>query len=290
MHSHEHHHHSHGKTEKNILIAFLLNICFSILELFGGILTNSVAIISDAIHDAGDALSIGISYFLERKSNKKHDYHYTFGYKRYSIIGAFITTVILLVGAIFVIYNSILRFFNPAKLNYDGMIIIAIVGVIINFIAAYVTKEGDSLNQHAVNLHMLEDVLGWIVVLVGSIVIKFTNFTYIDSIMSICISIFLIVESLKNLKQILNLVLEKVPEGISVKEVEEEVKKISGVKDVHHIHIWSLDGEKNYATMHIVSDKNVKEKVRKSLEKFNIYNVTIETEKTTDECHHKECN
>lgn len=290
MHSHNHHHHSHGKTEKNILIAFLLNICFAIVELIGGLFTNSVAIISDAIHDAGDALSIGISYFLERKSNKKHDHNYTFGYKRYSIIGAFITTIIILVGAIFVIYNSITRFFNPVKLNYDGMIIIAIFGVIINFFAAYVTREGDSLNQHAVNLHMLEDVLGWIVVLVGSIVIKFTNFSYIDSIMSICISIFLIIESIKNLKQILNLILEKVPDGINVNEVENEIRKIPGVKDVHHIHIWSLDGEKNYATMHIVSDINVKESVRKSLEKFNISNVTIEMESLKEKCHHKECN
>ena len=290
MHSHDHHHHTQGKTEKNILIAFLLNICFSIFELFGGILTNSVAIISDAVHDAGDALSIGISYFLERKSNKEHDSNYTFGYKRYSIIGAFITTVILLLGAIIVIYGSVIRIFNPVKLNYDGMIIIAVFGVVINFLAAYVTREGNSLNQHAVNLHMLEDVLGWVVVLIGSIIIKFTDFTYIDSVMSIGISIFLIVESLKNLKQILDLVLEKVPDGINVKQVEAEIKKISGVKDVHHIHIWSLDGEKNFATMHIVSDKNVKEDVRHSLEKYNIYNVTIEMETSKEKCNHKECN
>ena len=282
---HKHHH----KTEKNILIAFFLNIGFAIFELIGGFLTSSVSIISDAIHDAGDALSIGISYFLERKSNKKSDNVYTFGYRRYSTIGALITTLILLIGALVVIYNSILRFFNPVELEYNGMIIIAIFGVIINFLAAYFTRSGDSLNQHAVNLHMLEDVLGWIVVLIGSIVIKYTNFYYIDSIMSIGISLFLIIESVKNLKEILDLILEKVPSNISVNEVKKKVLEIDGVKDVHHVHIWSLDGNKVYATMHVVSDENVKSEIRNSLQKMDINNVTIEMEGSKEKCLHRNC-
>lgn len=277
------------KHEKNILIAFILNISFSIFELIGGFLTSSVAIISDSIHDAGDALTIAVSYFLERKSNKKSDNNYTFGYRRYSVLGAFITTTILLIGSALVIYNSCIRLLNPIKINYNGMIIIAIIGFLVNFLAAYFTKDSHSLNTKSVNLHMLEDVLGWIVVLIGSVIIKFTNFYYIDSIMSIGISIFLIIECIKNLKKIINLILEKTPKDINIKEIENQIKEIKEVKDVHHIHIWSLDGEKNYATMHIVTNKNVKEKVREKLKKYNIHNVTIETEKENEICTHKDC-
>lgn len=285
MHNHEHNH----KTEENILIAFILNISFSIFEIIGGKITGSIAIISDAIHDAGDAISIGISYFLERKSNKKSDKNYTFGYRRYSIIGALISTSILLIGTFIVIYNAIGRLFNPVDINYNGMIIIAIVGVIINFLAAYCTREGDSLNQHAVNLHMLEDVLGWVVVLIGSIIIKITNFVYLDSIMSIGISIYLIIESIKNLKKIMNILLIKIPEGITVEEVKETVLKIKEVKDVHHVHIWTIDGEKNYATIHVVADKNIKEEIRENLKELGIHNVTIELETSKEKCNHKEC-
>ena len=184
------------KTEKNILIAFLLNMLFSIFELIGGIFTNSVAIISDAVHDFGDSISIGISYFLEKKSKKKPDNNYTFGYTRYSILGAFITNTILIIGSVLVIINAIKRIINPVTINYDGMIIFAIFGVIVNFLAAYFTKEGDSLNQKAVNLHMLEDVLGWSVVLIGAILIKFTEINVIDSIMSIGLAIFILTHSI----------------------------------------------------------------------------------------------
>ena len=277
------------KHENNILIAFILNISFSIFELIGGFLTSSVAIISDSIHDAADALTIAVSYFLERKSNKKSDNNYTFGYRRYSVIGAFITTTILLIGSTLVIYNSFIRLLDPVKINYNGMILIAIIGFLINYLAAYFTKDSDSLNTKSVNLHMLEDVFGWIVVLIGSVIIKFTNYYYIDSIMSIGISIFLIIESIKNLKEILNLILEKTPKGININEIENKVKEINEIKDVHHIHVWSLDGEKNYATMHIVSNKNVKEEVRKKLKELKIDNVTIETEEENEICSHKEC-
>ena len=195
------------KTEKNILIAFLLNLMFAVIEFIGGLFTNSVAIISDAIHDIGDSLSIGISCFLENKSKKKPDKKYTYGYVRYSVLGATITTVILLLGSLFVIVNAIDRIINPVKINYNGMLLFAIFGVIVNFIAAYFTKDGDSINQKSVNLHMLEDVLGWIAVLIGSIIMKFTDISIIDPIISILVAIFILVNTLKNLKSILDLFL-----------------------------------------------------------------------------------
>ena len=202
------------KTEKNILFAFILNLAFSIFEFFGGIFTNSVAILSDSIHDMGDAVSIGVSFFLEKKSKKKPDNNYTYGYIRYSVLGGLITTVILLVGSILVIYNAIGRIINPVEVNYKGMIIFAIIGVVMNFIATYLTREGDSINQKSVNLHMLEDVLGWVVVLIGAIIMNFTDIRIIDPIMSIGVALFILINTLKSLKQILDLFLEKTPQNI----------------------------------------------------------------------------
>ena len=280
------------KTEKNILIAFILNLAFSIFELIGGAITNSVAITSDAIHDMGDSLSIGISYLLEHISKKNPDNQYTYGYVRYSVIGSFITTTILLVGSILVIINSTKRLINPVEINYNGMILFAILGTVVNFLAAYFTKEGDSLNQKSVNLHMLEDVLGWIVVLVGAIIMKYTNIYIIDSILSILVAIFILVNSLKNFKAIIDLFLEKTPNNISIPELKEHLLKIKVIKDIHHIHIWSIDGYHNYATMHIVSkdiSKKLKDKVRKELKEHNITHVTIELENIDEHCHDEEC-
>ena len=230
------------KTEKNILIAFLLNISFSIIEFIGGILTNSVSILSDSIHDLGDAISIGISYFMERKSKKHADNKYTYGYVRYSVLGGVITTTILLVGSILVIVSAVKRLFNPVDINYNGMIIFAIIGVILNFLAAYVTREGDSINQKSVNLHMLEDVLGWIIVLIGAIIMNFTDIRIIDSLMSIGVAIFILYNSIINLKKVLDIFLEKTTNDIDIDDIKKQLLKIKGVDDIHHIHIWSIDG------------------------------------------------
>ena len=206
------------KTEKNILIAFILNLVFSLFELLGGIFTGSIAILSDSLHDIGDALSIGISYFLEKKSKQPSDNKYTYGYIRYSVLGGIITTMILFVGSILVIYESIKRLIDPIEVHYNGMIIFAIFGVIVNSLASYFTKEGDSINQKAVNLHMLEDVLGWIVVLIGSILMKFTDIVYIDSILSILVALFIFINTFSNLKTIIDLFLEKTPDNIDIKK------------------------------------------------------------------------
>lgn len=209
------------KVERKIFITFILNLFFSVLEFVGGMFIGSIAIISDAVHDLGDASSVGVSYFLEKKSKKRPDEKYTYGYARFSVLGSVITTVVLLVGSIVVVYNAIIRIINPTKINYDAMIIFAIVGVGINLFATFLTRNGESLNQKAVNLHMLEDVLGWIVVLVGAIVMKFTNFALIDPIMSILIAIFIFVMAIRNLIEALEIFLEKNPiESSKVKETD----------------------------------------------------------------------
>ena len=280
------------RSEKNILIAFILNLSFSVFEFIGGTITNSVAIISDSIHDIGDAMSIGLSYFLEKKSKKKPDDKYTYGYIRYSVIGSLITTFILLIGSILVIYNAINRIINPVEINYNGMIVFAIIGVIVNFLAAYFTKDGHSLNQKSVNLHMLEDVLGWIVVLIGAIIMRFTNINIIDPILSILVALFILVNALKNLKSILDLFLEKIPNGITIDELKKHILEINGVKDVHHIHVWSIDGYNNYATMHIISDgknKKIKEMIKEELKEHGINHITIELENIDEVCTEKMC-
>lgn len=281
------------KTDKNILIAFLLNLFFSVFELIGGIFTNSIAIISDAVHDFGDSLSIGISYFLEKKSKKKPDKKYTFGYTRYSVLGAIITNTILIIGSVIVIYNAIKRIITPVEINHNGMIIFAIVGALVNFIAAYMTKEGDSLNQKAVNLHMLEDVLGWIAVLIGAIVIKFTNFNLIDPILSILVAIYILIHALKSYKKIFNLFLEKTPEEIEIDELKEHILNIKDVEGVHHIHIWSIDGYNHFATMHIVTDTKkvteLKKSIKEELSEHGISHTTIEIESKDECCDEEEC-
>ncbi len=280
------------KTQKNILFAFILNLSFSIFEIIGGFFTGSVAIVSDAVHDLGDATSIGISYFLEKKSKKQPDNTYTYGYARFSVMGSVITTLILLFGSVMVIYNAILRIINPVPINYNGMIVFAVVGALINFLAAYFTKDGDSLNQKAVNLHMLEDVLGWLVVLVGAIIMRFTDISIIDPIMSMGVAIFIFINAIKNLKEVLDLFLEKIPNDISIEEIRNHIKEIDGVIDVHHIHIWSIDGFHNYATMHIVAEENshkIKDKIREELKEHGIGHATLELENKDDHCHEKHC-
>lgn len=279
-------------TEKNILIAFVLNLAFSAFEFVGGIFTGSVAIVSDALHDIGDAASIGISYFLEKKSKKQPDEKYTYGYARYSIIGSVITTLILLLGSVVVISDAISRIIEPTEINYNGMIIFAIIGICVNFGAAFFTREGGSLNQKAVNLHMIEDVLGWAVVLVGAIVMRFTDFTLIDPIMSIGVVVFILVNAIKNLKEVIDLFFEKTPHGIDVNEIKEHIAEIDGVQDVHHIHIWSMDGQRNYATMHIVTNSDshqIKNKIREELKEHGISHVTLELEAESEHCQEEHC-
>ena len=280
------------KPERNIFIAFILNLLFSVFEFFGGIFTGSVAIVSDAVHDVGDAASIGISYFLEKKSKNPPDEKHTYGYTRYSVAGGFITTLILLFGSVMMILNAVRRIIKPAEINYNGMIVFAVIGVCVNFCAAFFTREGDSLNQKAVNLHMLEDVLGWVVVLVGAVAMRFTHFALIDPIMSVGVSLFILINAVKNLKEVADLFLEKTPPGIEPKDLREHIGKIEGIIDVHHIHIRSLDRQNIIATMHIVTNgepAKIKNAVREELNEHGINHITIEIETSEELCEKKLC-
>lgn len=279
---------NHKHSEKNILIAFVLNISFAIFELIGGLFTNSIAIISDAIHDAGDSLSIGLAFIFEKISKKEPNHTYTFGYARYSIIGSVITNAILIVGSILIIISAIPRIINPEFVDYDGVIFLAVIGVVVNAIATYVTHGGHSLNQKAINLHMLEDVLGWLVVLIGAVVMHFTNFFIIDPILSIGVAGFILYCAIKNLISATNIFLEKTPKNISIDKVKKQIMKINEVCDVHHVHIWNIDEEHTYATLHVVSDSythELKTQIKDILLKqFNVCHTTVEFETSTETC------
>ena len=191
-----------------------------------------------------------------------------------------------------VIVNSFRRLFNPVSINYDGMIVFALIGVIVNFLAAFFTRNGNSINQKSVNLHMLEDVLGWIVVLVGAIVMRFTDVRIIDPIISILVAVFILISSFKNFKSIIDLFLERVPKGISIDEVRNILLGIDGVIDIHHIHVWSIDGYNNYATMHVVAKDDfnkVKKDIRSKLRECDIVHVTIEIEDCATKCCDVDC-
>lgn len=280
------------KTERNIFIAFILNILFSIIEIVGGIFTGSVAIISDAIHDFGDALSIGTAYIFEKVSKRQPDKTYTFGYGRFSVLGGLITVLILIVGAGIVIFNAICRFISPVLIDYDSMIILAFVGLIINLIATYFTHGGHSINQKAVNLHMLEDAFGWIIIFIGAIVMRFTNFYLLDPILSILVASFVLFHALKQLKEILDIILIKRPKNVDLKKIKSHILGLEGVVDVHHVHVWSIDGEDVYLSLHVVVKEfssMIKKEVKNELYEHGIAHVIIEMEREDEECLEKVC-
>ncbi len=280
------------RADKKIFIAFCLNLIFSIFEFFGGIITGSIAIISDAIHDFGDCLGIGSSFVFEKISTKEPNDKYTFGYYRYSILGSIIQSVILISGSVMVGYNAVLRMIDPIPINYNGMIIFGIVGVIVNFIAAYFTSGGKSLNQKAINLHMIEDVLGWVIVLLGAIVMRFTDWTFLDAVLSLALAAFIAINAIKNLNSVLDIFLEKTPSNVNISDLKQRLLSIEGVAGLHHLHVWSMDGYRHGATMHVVTDADfsvVKKKIKEELAKYDISHSTIECEKVNEVCEDKHC-
>lgn len=299
-HSHEghshaghNHSHSHGDSAKNLGIAFFLNLGFAIIEIIGGMWTNSVAIISDAVHDFGDAFSIGVSYFLERYSKKKRTVTFTYGYKRFSTLGALINSIVLLVGSIFVFRETIPRLFHPAEVNYSGMMWLAIAGLTVNGFAALRLMKGNSISQRAVMLHLLEDVLGWLAVLIGSVIIRYTGWYFIDPLLSVCIGIFILTNVCRNLYAIFRILLQATPEHISEDKVKPVLEGLPGVKEVHDLHVWTLDGEKNIASAHLIVPDNstredvirVKHEAIDRLKELGIEHLTVEVEYESEGCY-----
>lgn len=275
---------------KNIRTAFFLNLAFAFVELIGGIITNSVAILSDAVHDFGDSISLAIAWALQKKSNKAKDDKYSYGYKRFSLLSSVILSGILLVGSILILVEAIGRLFNPQEVNAQGMLWLSILGIIVNGLAALSVKRGKTLNERAVFLHIMEDVLGWIGVLVISIVMIFANLPILDPILSISITIWVLYNVYKNLKATFNILLQAFPKNVDVKKLTKEIEAIDNVISIHDLHIWTQDGNSHVMTLHIVAEKNyetIKLKVREMVKAYNIDHVTIELEDKYSSCEEK---
>jgi cobalt-zinc-cadmium efflux system protein len=287
-HNHKHEHNS----VKNIKIAFFLNFFFTIIEFIGGYLTNSVAIMSDALHDLGDTFSLGLAWFLEKFSSKKRTDKFSYGYKRFSLLGAFINAVILLLGSLFILSEAIPRIINPETSNAQGMLILAIFGILVNGYAVYKTSKGKTMNEKVISWHLLEDVLGWVAVFIVSIVMIFTNLTILDPILSVLITLYILWGVLKNLKATALLFLQATPNDLDTNKIDNELKKNPLVQDIHDTHIWSLDGEEHILSSHIVIKgnstkediKKIKIKIKKNLINQGIKHSTLEIEFEDEIC------
>ncbi|MGO1470208.1 MAG: cation diffusion facilitator family transporter [Tissierella sp.] len=281
-----------NKENSNIRLAFFLNLGFTIVEIVGGITINSIAIISDAIHDLGDTLSLGLAWFLGYYSEKKEDKNYTYGYRRYSLLAALINTTVLIIGSFIIFYNAIPRLFNPQSTNATGMIGFAVLGILVNGLAVFKTKGGHSLNEKVVSWHLLEDVLGWIAVLVVGIIMYFKDIPILDPILSIIITFYILYNVIINFKKTILLFLQAVPENIDLNKIIKRFEKIDKVISTHHTHIWSLDSEYHVLTTHLVVDKSaslddlikIKEEARKKIQDLNMEHITIEFDFNEKNC------
>jgi len=289
-HHHEHHHH-HGDVE-NIKAAFFLNLFFTLFEIAGGFFTNSIAILSDALHDLGDCLSLGLAWYFQKVSNKGSDSSYSYGYKRFSLMGAIINSIVLVIGSIFILTKAIPRIFHPEKTQAAGMFLLAIVGVLVNGIAFLRLKKGSSMNEKVVSLHFLEDVLSWVAILVGSVIMYFFNVPFIDPLLSVGISIFVLINVYRNIRQTLHIILQGIPADIDIADISSLLQQFKGIEDIHDLHIWSVDGNYNILTVHVVMNQlleikkvaELKEKIRSALKIKGIQHATIEFETVDERC------
>ena len=292
MGAHQHQGHGQGDGANNLGTAFFLNFGFTLLEIVGGLLTNSVAILADAVHDAGDSLSLGISWYLQKLSKKGPGASFTYGYERFSTLGALITGVVLLGGLGFVLFRAVPRLFNPEPVQAPGMIALAVIGIVVNGAAVLKTRQGHSLNEKVVSWHLLEDVLGWVAVLLGSIVMTIWDVPIVDPLLSIGISLFVLFNVARKLIKVGQVFLQSAPENFDLGEFQRRVVQMPLVTGTHHTHSWSIDGERHVLTTHIVMDAGatredvvtVKRRVRELLEEHDFEHLTVEVELEGEEC------
>jgi len=293
-HSHSHspnHDHHHGSG--NIAVAFFLNLSFTIFEIIGGFYVNSIAILSDAVHDLGDSLSLGVSWYLQKKSGQHANEKYTFGYKRFSLLGALINSVVLILGSGYVIYESVQRLIKPEQTDAKGMLLFAVVGVAVNGYAAFRLSKGKSMNEKVLSWHLIEDVLGWAAILIVSIVMIFWDVSVLDPLLSLAIAAFILFNVIKRLKETLHVFLQGAPQEIDLSQLKEKILRIPKVNSIHHTHLWTLDEENQIFTIHVVVSKlsdiseiiHIKNQVKAHLKRVNISHATIDIELEDEHCY-----
>jgi cobalt-zinc-cadmium efflux system protein len=275
---------------RRIFLAFILNTVFAIIEIIGGVLTGSVAIIADAVHDMGDSVSLGVAWYFEKIArNKEKDSVFSYGYGRLSLLSAAISGVVILSGMIYILIESFNRFFEPSVPNAEGMIYLSILGIVVNGFAAFKLSHGHTQNEKILTWHLLEDVLGWAAVLVGAALMKIFGWNWIDAVLAVLIAVYIGYNAMKNLNNTFRLILQSVPEGFDIDNFIDEVEKIEGVNKAHDLHVWSMDGQKHILSIHIIMQEgesaektnSIKEKIRETINKFGDFHATIEVESYT---------
>lgn len=271
------------KAKYTVWVAFFLNLSYAIVEFIAGGIFGSSAVLADSVHDLGDAIAIGISAFLETISNREEDRQYTLGYKRFSLLGALVTAVILITGSILVILENITKLFNPQPVNDEGILWLGIIAVSINLLASLVVRKGKTKNESILSLHFLEDTLGWLAVILMAIILRFTDWYILDPLLSLVISIFILTKAIPRFWSALKIFLDAVPEGVETGDLEKDLEALTNVKSVNQLSIWSMDGLENNAIIHLCLEDwekmtETKNQVRQLLEERGVQNITIEVD------------
>lgn len=283
-HGHNHSANEGEHAERNMFVVFLLNLFFSIAEFIFGTLFKSQAILSDAVHDLGDALSIGLAYFFEKISSRDSSPKYSFGYRRFSLLGGLVTSVILLGGAAVMIVNTVPTLLNPTEVNHQGVFWVAIGAIVINGFSVWLMSGGKSSNEKLLNIHLFEDLFGWILVLVMSVILNYTNWYILDPILSLGIAGWIIYVTLPEFIRISKIFLQAVPDEIDTEKLHHEIMAINKIQKISHFHIWSTDGQQHMMSLTVTTgvEKNraqerIKQKIREIVFEYNISHITIET-------------
>lgn len=286
------HGHPHDARPGGLGTAFLLNLGFTLLEIAGGFWTNSIAILADAVHDGGDCLSLGIAWYLQRVSRRGSDAHFTYGYQRFNVVGALVTGVVLTAGIGVILWKAVPRIFSPEEVYSPGVMALAVVGILMNGAAFLKLKGGTSISERVAGWHLLEDVLGWVAVLVGGVALYFGGPPAIDPLLSIGISLYVLWNVLKNLKQVTQVFLQRAPASFDVEKFQGQVAELPDVRSLHHTHVWTLDGEQHVLTTHVVMRSGcsredvlrLKDGIRRLLEGQPIEHVTVDVEMEDEPC------
>lgn len=250
--AHHTHRHDLDKSTEDLRLAFFLNLAFTLIEIAGGLWTNSIAILSDALHDLGDSAALGMAWYLNTYSKKAPDDTFSYGYRRFSLLGALINTVVLIGGSLWILANAVPRILAPETTNASGMIAFALVGIVVNGLAAYRLRGNQTLNAQVAGWHLLEDVLGWVAVLIVSLILLFTDWYILDPILSVLITLYILVSMVGKLRQTARLFLQATPDDVNLPTLKRQILEMELVQEVHHAHIWSLDGEHHVFSAHIV--------------------------------------
>lgn len=277
-------HHHHKKAGENLAFVFFMNLAFNIIVVIGALATNSMAILADFIHDASDTISIAVAWILEKVSQKDSSDKYSYGYQRFSILGAVIISVFVIIMAFVILSEAIPRLFAPEGVDAGGMLVVAIIGIIFKSISVYRLHDGETFNEKAILFHQLGDVFEWVAILVLSLVLMFWDGApYLDPFVSIGIALWLIFNLGRNLYKALEVLLQKTPDYFDVDEFRRSIEDIDGVNAIDDFHIWSLDGIDSVMTLKVDVDfgKNVNE-IKKEIyaisNKYHVVDITIELE------------